>query len=71
MTTKTYTVPSPNDVEYWANHNKPYAHQYPELWGNGYYTIEPTFIRREWDRSKWHYIHPVTNEILSSVYTYY
>ena len=67
----TYTVPSPNDIEYWSNHNKPSAHQYPELWGNGYYTIEPTFIRREWDRSKWHYIHPVTNEILSSVYTYY
>ena len=65
----TNKVHSPKDVEYWANHNKPLAHGYPTLDGEGYYTIQPTFVAREWDRTKWDYIHPVTGKVLSSTYT--
>ena len=51
-------------------HSKPSVMEYHDEIRMATYTIEPTFIAREWDRTRWAYIHPVTDESLRTVYTY-
>lgn len=72
MTTKTYTVPAPSDVEYWSNHNKPMAMGlYLTPYAMETTTVQATFVAREWDRSRWNYVHPTTGEVLRTVFTYF
>ena len=67
----TYNVHPASDTEYWANHNVPMTMLYSDPKTYREHSISPTFVAREWDRTRWHYIHPETNEILRSTYTYF
>lgn len=57
--------------EDWATHNVPFTMEYHDSKTYRVYTIAPTFVAREWDRTRWNYIHPETGETLRTVFTYF
>lgn len=58
--------------EDWAVHNTPGEMGfYLTDWAMTLTPVSPTFIAREWDRTRWNYIHPETGETLRTVFTYF
>ena len=68
----TNTVPAESDTAYWSTHNVPSDIAfYLNSWTLTPTPVAPTFVQREWDRTRWNYIHPETGETLRTVFTYF
>ena len=51
-------------------HSKPSVMEYHDEIRMESFIIEPTLPVREWDRTRWAYVHPVTGEVIRTVCTF-